>query len=219
LIVGRFKDRFEAGRVLAGKLSGYAGRDDVIVLALPRGGVPVAFEVAAALNAPLDVFTVRKLGLPGNEELAMGAVASGGVRILNEEVVRMYGVPDSSIDDVARRELLELERRERVYRGDRSLPDLSNRTVILVDDGIATGTTMRASVIALRRYKPARIVIAVPAGPPDTCESLGKDADEVICAITPDPFWAVGAWYEDFTQTPDQEVRRLLDEAAGKLPA
>ncbi len=215
--MGRFKDRFEAGRVLAGKLSRYAGRDDVIVLALPRGGVPVAFEVATALNAPLDVFTVRKLGLPGNEELAMGAVASGGVRIVNEEVVRMYRVPDSSIDDVARRELLELERRERAYRGARSIPELSNRTVILVDDGIATGTTMRAAVMALRRYKPAHITIAVPTGPSDTCEEFRKDADEVICATTPEPFWAVGIWYEDFTQTPDQDVQRLLDEAAGKL--
>ncbi len=217
--MSRFKDRFEAGRVLAGELSMYSGRDDVIVLALPRGGVPVAFEVATALNAPMDIFTVRKLGLPGNEELAMGAVASGGVRIVNEEVVRMYRVPGSSIDEAARRELLELERRERAYRGGRSIPELSNRTVILVDDGIATGTTMRAAVIALRRYKPAHIAIAVPTGPPDICEEFRKDADQVICATTPEPFWAVGAWYEDFTQTPDQEVRRLLDEASGKLPA
>lgn len=217
--MSRFKDRFEAGRVLAGELSMYSGRDDVIVLALPRGGVPVAFEVATALNAPMDVFTVRKLGLPGNEELAMGAVASGGVRIVNEEVVRMYRVPGSSIDEAARRELLELERRERAYRGGRSIPELSNRTVILVDDGIATGTTMRAAVIALRRYKPAHIAIAVPTGPPDICEEFRKDTDQVICATTPEPFWAVGAWYEDFTQTPDQEVRRLLDEASGKLPA
>jgi putative phosphoribosyl transferase len=214
-----FRDRIEAGRVVAKELVRYAGRDDVIVLALPRGGVPVAFEIAKALNAPLDVFLVRKLGLPGDEELAMGAVASGGVRVLNEQVVRWYHIPESTIDSVAQREQLELERRERAYRHGRPMPELSNRTIILVDDGLATGTTMRAAVTALRSYKPARIVIAVPTAPADTCKEFQEEVDVVVCTTTPQPFWAVGAWYEDFRQTTDEEVQSLLERAAAKLAA
>lgn len=214
-----FKDRFEAGRMLARELMHYADRDDVVVLALPRGGVPVAFEVAKALNAPLDVFLVRKLGLPGREELAMGAIASGGVRVLNEEVVGWYKVNEKVIDSVAQREQRELERRERVYRGNRAMPLLRNRTAILVDDGLATGTTMRAAVSALRKYKPARLVIAVPTAPQETCREFREQVDSIVCATTPQPFWAIGAWYEDFSQTTDEEVRDLLDKSAQKLSA
>ncbi|MFZ0930101.1 MAG: phosphoribosyltransferase [Syntrophobacteraceae bacterium] len=214
-----FRDRNEAGRTLARELMRYAGRDDVIVLALPRGGVPVAFEVARALNAPMDVFLVRKLGLPGREELAMGAVASGGVRVLNEDVVRWYQISQSTIDSVAQREQAELERREHAYRGGRPMPELSNKRVILVDDGLATGTTMRAAITALQSYKPARIIIAVPTGPPDTCREFQGEVDAAICLTTPEPFWAIGAWYEDFRQTTDEEVRSLLDQAAAKLAA
>jgi len=214
-----FKDRFEAGRMLARELMHYADRDDVVVLALPRGGVPVAFEVAKALNAPLDVFLVRKLGLPGREELAMGAIASGGVRVLNEEVVGWYKVNEKVIDSVAQREQRELERRERAYRGNRAMPLLRNRTAILVDDGLATGTTMRAAVSALRKYNPARIVIAVPTAPQETCREFREVVDSIVCATTPQPFWAIGAWYEDFSQTTDEEVRDLLDKFAQKLSA
>jgi putative phosphoribosyl transferase len=208
-----FRDRFEAGRRLAGTLSRYAGRPDVLVLALPRGGVPVAYEVARALSAPLDVFLVRKLGIPGHEELAMGAIATGGVRILNEEVVRRLGVPDEVLDAVAAREQVELERREQAYRDGRSPPDVRGRTVILVDDGLATGSTMRAAVRALRAQGPARIVVAVPVGAPETCAEFQDEADDVICAVTPDPFYAVGLWYGDFSQTTDEEVRELLARA------
>lgn len=214
-----FRDRIEAGRTLAGELMRYAGRDDVVVLALPRGGVPVAFEVATALNVPMDVFVVRKLGLPGREEFAIGAVASGGVRVLNEEVVRSYRIPKATIDSIAQREQWELERRERVYRNGRPMPELTNKTIILVDDGLATGTTMRAAVTALRPYKPARIIIAVPTAPPDTCKKFEEEVDEVVCATTPQPFWAIGALYEDFSQTTDEEVRSLLDRAATNLSA
>ncbi len=214
-----FKDRFEAGRMLARELMHYADRDDVVVLALPRGGVPVAFEVAKVLNAPLDVFLVRKLGLPGREELAMGAIASGGVRVLNEEVVGWYKVNEKVIDSVAQREQRELERRERAYRGNRAMPLLRNRTAILVDDGLATGTTMRAAVSALRKYNPARIVIAVPTAPQETCREFREVVDSIVCATTPQPFWAIGAWYEDFSQTTDEEVRDLLDKFAQKLSA
>ena len=183
---------------------------DVLVLALPRGGVPVGCEVARALGAPLDVFLVRKLGVPGHEELAMGAVATGGVRVLNDEIVRGLGISDHEIDAAVARELQELARRERLYRGDRPPPDVAGRTVILVDDGLATGATMRAAVAALRRQQPARIVIAVPTASPDTSEALKAEADDVVCAMTPEPFFAVGYWYEDFTQTTDDEVRELL---------
>jgi putative phosphoribosyl transferase len=205
--------------MLAKELSRYAGRADVVVLALPRGGVPVAFEVAKVIDAPMDVFIVRKLGVPGHEELAMGAVASGGVRVLNEDVVRWHRVLPSTIDSVVQREHQELERRERIYRHDRPLPELSNKTVILVDDGLATGASMRAAVAALRSYQPARIVIAVPTAPHEVCEELRREADAIVCATTPEPFWAIGAWYEDFTQTTDEEVRNLLDLAAAKHAA
>ena len=214
-----FKDRIDAGRTLAEQLGRYAGREDVIVLALPRGGVPVGYEVAKALNAPLDVFLVRKMGLPGREELAMGAVASGGVRVLNDEVVQAYQVPETIIDSVAEKEQRELDRREKAYRGNRSMPDLDGRIVLLVDDGLATGTTMRAAVTALRSYKPARIVVAVPTAPPETCNEFKAEVEEVVCATTPALFWAIGAFYEDFTQVTDQEVRSLLDQSATKLAA
>jgi predicted phosphoribosyltransferase len=207
---GLFRDRREAGRLLATKLTNYASHPDVLVLALPRGGVPVAYEVASALGAPLDVFVVRKLGLPGYEELAMGAVASGGARVLNDQVVKRVGIPDHVVDAVATRELQELKRRERLYRGGRPPPDVRGRTVILVDDGLATGATMHAAIKALRQQQPARIVVAVPTAAPETCDELRAKVDEVICAITPEPFYAVGLWYEDFSQTTDDEVRDLL---------
>ena len=215
-----FRDRREAGRQLAAKLAAYAGRPDLLVLALPRGGVPVAFEVARALDAPLDVFLVRKLGLPGHEEVAMGAIATGGVRVLNEEMVRRLRIPGRIIDEVAAEEQQELERRERSYRGERPAPDVRDRTVILVDDGLATGSTMRAAVAALRQQGPARIVVAVPVGAPETCAEFQDEADESICARTPEPFCAVGLWYGDFSQTTDEEVHDLLQEAAGRaVPA
>jgi predicted phosphoribosyltransferase len=205
-----FRDRVNAGKVLAEHLRKYAGRPDVIVLALPRGGVPVAYEVAKALGAPLDVFIVRKLGVPGHEEYAMGAVASGGVRVLNEDVVRGLGLNDIAVERVAARELAELNRRERLYRGDRPEPDLKGRTVILVDDGLATGSTMKAAVKALAARGPARIVVAVPIAAADTCQALRREVDEVVCAVTPEPFHAVGLWYDDFRQTSDEEVHDLL---------
>jgi predicted phosphoribosyltransferase len=214
-----FRDRREAGRQLARHLAAYANRPDVLVLALPRGGVPVAYEVARALNAPLDVFLVRKLGLPGHEELAMGAVASGGVRVLNRDVVEALRLPPEIIDAVANRELQELERREREYRGDRPWPDVRGKTVILVDDGLATGSTMRAAVQALRQQGPDRLVVAVPAGSPETCDEFRDEVDEIVCAITPEPFYAVGLWYEDFSQTTDDEVRELLAAAQQQQPA
>jgi predicted phosphoribosyltransferase len=209
-----YRDRTEAGRQLAVELAGYANRPDVIVLALPRGGVPVAFEVARALHAPLDVFLVRKLGVPGHEELAMGAIASGGVRVLNEEVVRKLAIAPWVVDRVAAQEQQELERREHLYRGDRPPPEVRGRIAILVDDGLATGSTMRAAVAALRKLGPARIVVAVPVGAPETCSEFQQEADEAICAETPDPFYAVGLWYEDFSQTTDAEVHDLLLQAA-----
>jgi putative phosphoribosyl transferase len=210
----RFEDREEAGRYLARLLHNYAGDPSVIVLGLPRGGVPVAYEIARALDAPLDVFLVRKLGVPGYEELAMGAIASGGVRVLNSEVVRKLNIPYRAIDSVEREELAELERREGLYRGGRSLISVENRKVILVDDGLATGASMRAAVQALRQMKPAAIIIAVPVGSRDTCEDLRSLADEVVCAETPAPFYAVGTWYSNFQQTTDEEVRELLELAA-----
>jgi predicted phosphoribosyltransferase len=206
----RFRNRTDAGRQLAEKLAAYVDRPDVLVLALPRGGVPVGFEVARALGAPLDVFLVRKLGVPGHEELAMGAVATGGIRVLNDEIVRGLGISEREIDAAVARELQELARRERLYRGDRPPPDVAARTVILVDDGLATGATMRAAVAALRQQQPARIVIAVPTASPDTCEPLKSETDDLVCAMTPEPFFAVGHWYEDFTQTTDDEVGALL---------
>src|SRR5438128_1506477 len=210
---GAFPNRAEAGRVLGLKLSKYAGRDDVIVLGLPRGGVPVAYEVAQALRVPLDVFIVRKLGVPGHEELAMGAIASGGVRVLNDDVMRVLPIPQRVIDAVADRETEELQRRERLYRGDSPPANVHGRTVILVDDGLATGSTMRAAVKALRQLEPARIVVAVPVGAAETCSEFEQEADEAICAIAPEPFYAVGYWYADFEPTSDDEVRQLLSES------
>ena len=209
-----FRDRVDAGRRLAGRLADYAGRPEVLVLALPRGGVPVAFEVAQALGAPLDVFLVRKLGAPGNDELAMGAIATGGVCVVNHDVVRHLNVPREVIDAVAAREQRVLERRERAYRGDRPAPEVEGHTVILVDDGLATGSTMSAAVAALRRQSPARIVVAVPVAAPQTCDQFRAQVDEIVCAATPEPFTAVGLWYQDFSQTTDEEVRDLLDRAA-----
>lgn len=207
----RFHDRAEAGRHLAARLRRFASRDDVVVLALPRGGVPVAYEVARALGAPLDVFVVRKLGVPGREEYAMGAIASGGVRVLNDDAIRWLGIPEEAIDEVARREQLELVRREHEYRGARPAPELGGRTVILVDDGLATGASMQAAVRALRARDPARIVVAVPTGSPQAGEMLRGEADEVIAVIEPENFQSVGGWYEDFSQTTDAEVRELLE--------
>jgi predicted phosphoribosyltransferase len=209
-----FQDRTDAGRQLAGKLRQYADRPDVVVLALPRGGVPVGFEVAQALHAPLDVFLVRKLGLPEQPELAMGAIATGGVRVVNDEVVGRLRIPDDVIEAVFRQELHELKRRELRYRGDRPAPSVRGKTVILVDDGLATGSTMRAAVAALRRQGPTRIVVAVPVGAAETCSDLQQEADEVVCARTPEPFYAVGLWYQDFGQTSDEEVRELLETMA-----
>jgi predicted phosphoribosyltransferase len=206
----RYRDRMEAGRALASLLRDYAGRDDVVFLGLPRGGVPVAAEVARELGAPLDVFMVRKLGVPGHEELAMGAIASGGVRVLNPEVIDALHIPERAIEMIAQREQRELERRERAFRGDRPAPALRGKTAILVDDGLATGATMRAAVTALRALEPARIVVAVPVGAEETCERFRDDADEVICALTPRPFEAVGLWYENFGQTSDAEVQAAL---------
>ena len=213
-IVIPFANRRQAGKKLATQLAGYADRSDVLVLALPRGGVPVAFEVARALHAPLDLFLVRKLGVPGHEELAMGAIATGGVRVLNEEVTSRIHIPSSAIDEVADREEQELKRRERLYRGDRVAPNVQGRTVILIDDGLATGSTMRAAATALRKMQPSKIIVAVPVAAAETCADLRSEVDEVICSATPEPFMAVGAWYSDFEQTSDREVRELLDRIA-----
>jgi predicted phosphoribosyltransferase len=212
-----FSNRREAGFELASKLLDYAGRPDVVVLALPRGGVPVAFEVAEALGAPLDVFVVRKLGVPGHAELAMGAIASGGIRVLNDDVVRWLEVPDSVIEEIARVEQSELARRELAYREDRPPLQLRNRIAIVVDDGLATGSTMKAAVRAVRQHAPARIVVAVPVGAPAACEELAALADETICARAPEAFSAVGQWYRDFTPTSDDEVRALLRRHAEPL--
>ena len=218
-MVKRFANRTEAGRLLAARLSRYAGRRDTIVLALPRGGVPVAFEIARALSAPFDVFLVRKLGFPGQEELAMGAIATGGVRILNRDVVGYLHVPERTIEAVARKEQQELERRERLYRGDSPPSDVREKTVILVDDGLATGSTMRAAIAALKKLEPERIVVAVPVAPPSTVNQLYREVDEVVCLLIPEPFDGVGRWYGDFSQTSDEEVRSLLDTANEFLEA
>lgn len=210
---GGFRDRSDAGRVLGARLAAYAGRPDAIVLGLPRGGVPVAFEVAQALEAPLDVFLVRKLGVPGHEELAMGAIAGGGIRIVNETVVRELGIAPSAIDAVAEVEGAELARREQAYRDGRPEPTVANRTVILVDDGLATGSTMRAAIAALRRKRLRRLVVAVPVAASSTCADLRREVDEVVCAHTPEPFYAVGQWYVDFSPTTDAEIHALLARA------
>jgi putative phosphoribosyl transferase len=209
----RFRDRKDAGQQLARKLQQYAGRPDVIVLALPRGGVPVGFEIARALDLPLDVFVIRKLGLPWQEELAIGALASGGVRFLDQDLIRAAGVSEEDIRRITAIEQDELARREKSYRGDREFPDLTGKTVLLVDDGLATGSTMRVAVAALRQEGPARIVVAVPVASPETCEDFRDIADDIICAITPERFYAVGLWYADFSQTEDDEVHRLLKQA------
>lgn len=212
-----FQDRADAGQQLAQKLTDYAGRRDVVVLGLPRGGVPVAYVVAQTLNAPLDVFLVRKLGLPGHEELAMGAIASGGVRVLNKEVVDALRIPKEVLDAVAAREQQELERRERAYRDDRPPPVLRDRVVILVDDGLATGASMAAAAAALHARAPAQIVVAVPVAAPESCELFEKKVDRVVCAETPQPFFSVGLWYADFAQVRDDDVRDLLARAAKRF--
>jgi len=207
-------DRREAGRLLAEKLMGYAGRGDTIVLGLPRGGVVVAFEVAKALDVPLDIFLVRKLGAPGQEELAVGAIASGGVRVMNQDVVDALGLSQAQIEAIAAREQVELERRERAYRGELLPPDLAGKTLIVVDDGLATGASMRTALRSLRSHSPARIVLAVPTAPRSTYAALEREVDEAVCLMTPEPFYAIGQWYADFSQTSDQEVVKLLSEAA-----
>ena len=209
-----FKDRTDAGKKLAKELLKYANRSDVLILALPRGGVPVAFEVAKELNVKLDVFIVRKLGVPQNEELAMGAIASDNIRVLNEDVVRSFQIPENVIDNVTANELKELERRERAYRKNRPKPEISGKTVILIDDGLATGATMWAATAALKTKNPAKIVIAVPTAATDTCRAFKEKVDEIICIATPEPFYGVGAWYGDFSQTTDEEVCKLLEKAA-----
>lgn len=205
-----FKDRKQAGELLAERLAAYAGRSDVILLALPRGGVPVAFAISRKLNIPLDVLIVRKLGVPGHAEYAMGAVASGDIRVLQQDVLDALDIPSAAVEAITQRELHEIERREALYRDDRPAPSLRGRIVILVDDGLATGATMLAAVQAVRQEEPAHVIIAVPVAAPDTCEKLAAEADEVICLNTPSPFYAVGIWYEDFSQTSDDEVRNLL---------
>jgi len=208
-----FSDRHEAGVALAARLEKFAHRDDVVVLALPRGGVPVGYEVALALGVPLDVFTVRKLGVPGHVELAMGAIASGGVQVLNDEVINWLRPTPDVVAAVARAELAELDRRERLYRGGRPLVPLEGRTVLLVDDGLATGSTMRAAVQAVRQLRAGRVIVAAPVGASDTCHAMRQIADDVVCVISPDHFVAVGVWYVDFSETTDDEVQRLLTEA------
>jgi predicted phosphoribosyltransferase len=211
-----FRDRTEAGKYLATKLLTYGDRPDVLVLALPRGGVPVAFEVAQSLRVPLDVFLVRKLGVPGHEELAMGAISTGGVRVLNEDTIEYLRIPEHIIDAIAAEELKELKRRELAYRGNRPEPEVTGKTVILIDDGLATGSTIRAAAQALRQQQPARIVVAVPVSAPETCDEYRIGVDEIICAVTPEPFLGVGMWYLDFSQTTDEEVRDLLERARGE---
>ena len=219
-----FRDRADAGRQLLSRLRAYEGHHDLLVLGLPRGGIPVAYEVARGLGAPLDVFVVRKLGVPGQEELAMGAIASGGVRVVNVEVVRALGISAEMLDRAAAEESRELERRETSYRGDRPPPRIEGRTVILVDDGLATGSTMRAAVAGLGQQRPGRLVVAVPVAARATCEELRREVDELICHATPEPFLAVGRFYDDFSQTTNEEVRELLaaaraGEASGKTPS
>jgi len=208
-----FRDRTEAGQVLASKLTKYLNQVNTVILALPRGGVPVAYEIGKELGLPVDIFVVRKLGVPGHEELAMGAIASGGVRHINRDVVDQLRIDSETIDVASRREQKEIERREQLYRGQRPPVDVRNKTVILVDDGLATGSTMRAAIAALRQHRPARIVVAVPAAAPQTCSEIADEVDEIICAATPEPFYAVGQWYQEFSQTTDEEVRDLLAHA------
>lgn len=214
-----FANRRQAGSALGTELQRLAPLGEVVVLALPRGGVPVGYEVARVLGAPLDVFVVRKLGFPGHAELAMGAIASGGVRVLNDDLLTSFPVSQSAIDAVTRSEQRELERRERAYRENRALVHVEGRTVVLVDDGLATGSSMRAAVLAVRRLRPARVIVAVPVGAADTCRSIRGIADDVVCALTPEPFQAVGLWYSDFSETTDDEVRHLLAARRSELTA
>ncbi len=214
----RYSHRRHAGQELARALASYAGRVDVVVLGLPRGGLPVAAEVARGLNAPLDVFLVRKLGVPGQEELAFGAIAEGGARVLNTDIVNAAGLTPAAIDRIEARERGELARRQTLYRGDRPAPSVRDRVVILVDDGLATGATMDAAVMALRSRSPSSIVVAVPVGARETCNRLARVADRVVCVATPDPFDAVGRWYDDFSQTTDDEVRALLAISERRAP-
>lgn len=214
----KFEDRTHAGRRLAEDLQEFAGRDDVIVLGLPRGGVPVAFEVARSLDAPLDVFVIRKLGVPGHEELAMGAVASGGIRFVDEPLTTELGISEDAIARTAAEEQEELQRRERTYRGSRAEPKVEGRTVLLIDDGLATGSSMQAATLALGAQEPAELIIAVPVGARSVCDAFRDTVDAVICSMTPEPFRAVGEWYEDFSQVTDEEVRELLDRARRELP-
>jgi putative phosphoribosyl transferase len=207
----RFRNRTEAGKLLASKLTQYANHPDVLVLGLPRGGVPIAFEVAKALNAPLDIWLVRKLGVPGQKELAMGAIATGGIQVLNEDLLDWLRIPGQTITRVAEQEFQELQRRDRLYRGDRPLPNIRDRIVILIDDGLATGSTMRAVIVALKHQQPQRIIIAVPVAPLDTCDRLRSEVDELVCLMTPKHFAGIGQWYEDFTQTTDEQVCELLN--------
>jgi putative phosphoribosyl transferase len=218
-MTARFQNRAEAGHLLAQKLTAYAYRPDVLVLGLPRGGVPVAFEVASALQVPMDIWLVRKLGVPAQKELAMGAIATGGVRVLNQEVVHWLGISNAVIDQVAAQEQQELERRNQVYRGNRPAPDVRNRTIILVDDGLATGSTMRAAIASLRQQQPDRIVVAVPVAPPSVYKEFKNEADEIICLQTPELFHAIGVWYVDFSQTTDQEVRDFLEQPTQRAPS
>lgn len=213
----RYEDRYEAGKILAENLKTYKNRDDVIVLALPRGGVPVAFEVAKTLHVPLDVFIVRKLGVPGHDELAMGALATGGNTVFNTDIIRDLQIPQHAIDRVIAEEEQELKRREKAYRDDRPFPNLKDKTIILVDDGIATGATMRVAVKALNKFKPKFIIIAVPVAEVSTCDEMGKIADKIICPLKPNFFYAVGAWYNNFNQTTDDEVYELLKSQEDSL--
>lgn len=213
-----FRNRADAGQVLARRLQQYKNQPDVLILGLPRGGVPVAYEVARELNAPLDVFIVRKLGVPGHEELGMGAIATGGVRTLHEGIIREIGISPQTIEAVSAREQAELERRERLYRGDRPAPTIKGRTIVIVDDGLATGSTMKAAIQAVRQQDPRQVIVAVPTAPSETCEQLKGSADEVVCALTPEPFFAVGGSYADFTQITDEEVRDLIASAVNISP-
>ena len=213
-----YSNRSEAARLLAAALQPYAGRSDVLVLGLPRGGVPVAYEVAQTLKAPLDLMLVRKLGVPGHAELAMGAIATGGIRVLNTEVIEELGISDAAIERVTAREQQELQRRDQVYRGHRPPPDMEGRCVILVDDGLATGATMRSAIAAVRQQQPAQLVVAVPVAPPHTVAVLREEADEVVCPATPEPFFSIGLWYEEFAPVTDEEVRVLLKQSWQEEP-
>ncbi len=215
--LARFRNRFDAGRRLAATLEQYASTPHLLVLALPRGGLPVGYEIARALNAALDVMLVRKLGVPGHEELAMGAIASGGIRILSEDIIAGFAIPERVIATVAANEEAELQRRERTYRSHQPPPVIPGRTIILVDDGLATGSTMRAAAAALRSQQPERLIVAVPVAPAETCAALSREVDQVYCLMTPEPFFSVGTWYEDFSQMADEEVRSLLEAATANL--